>query len=102
MTFKEFIDGNKAANKHYFDKDTMRFFASRLVGPSWNGDGYFITSEQFKGVRSADGPHCPRLYSIRKGNLDTFDVDTVGVFQEFTTLAHAKTALRTLRELVPA
>ena len=93
MTFTEFIQANKDANKHYFDADTMRFFRSKLVRDSWNGDGLFITSEQFVGSQGA----APRAWSIRRGNLKTFDVDSVGEFQQYKTLHRARTALAELR-----
>lgn len=94
MTFAEFIQGNKDTGRHYFDTETMRFFASHLVHDSWNGDGFFITSEQFRGFNSPDGP---RKWSIRRGNLETFDVDSVGEFQAYVSLARATTALQKLR-----
>lgn len=94
MSFDEFIQGNKDAGKHYFDKETMRFFDSKLVHASWNGDGYFLTSEQFRGVNSPDGLRC---WSIRKGNLHTFNVESIGEFQTYKSLARAKTALKNLR-----
>lgn len=91
MTMQEFIQGNKDAHKHFFDTETMRFFHSRVVMSSWNGDGLFITSEKFDA-------QSPRRYSIRRGNLTTFDVDSVGEFQQYNSSSSAQSALHRLRQ----
>lgn len=71
----------ESSDSHFFDSDTMRFFASRLcevVGADSKGHVYFVTSEKFKGFRTPDGP---RLYTVRK--FDGKRVETVGEFQEY-------------------
>ena len=58
---------------HYFDADTMRFFKSRIgiARRCKSGIWYFVTSEQ--------PPHGPRMWSVRKMELDG-DINTVGEF----------------------
>lgn len=58
---------------HFFSKDTMRFFGSRLVDevfPSSNGLVFFVTSE-----KTYDGKG--RDFSVRRFNLATKDIITV-------------------------
>jgi hypothetical protein len=49
---------NKAIGNHFFDKDTLRFFDSKIEPRIYAGR-YFITSEQFDDSG-------PRLYSVRE------------------------------------
>ena len=60
---------------HFFDKDAMRFFNSRLVDEVFPSLGkvYFVTSEKFD-------YNSPRKFSVRVLNLDTGSIDTVGDF----------------------
>lgn len=98
MTLSEFKQGNRDKGLHYFDRNTMRFFASRIVATSWRNwstDGYFITSEQFRGSQMT----APRKWSIRRGNLETFAVDSVGEFQGYPTLRAAQKELTRLRSI---
>jgi len=78
----------KACGSHWFDKDTMRFFRTRLSGkvyPAKSGRcSFFVTSEQ--------GPHGGRAYSVRKAC--GCKIDTVGEFQGHSTLKRAQTAAR--------
>lgn len=63
---------------HWFDPDTMRFFKSRVLSTVYQGSGgiYFVTSEC--------GPSGHRAYSVRKFTPETFDISTVGEFNEMT------------------
>jgi hypothetical protein len=70
---------------HGFDKDTMRFFGTR-VGKSCyadNGDTLFITSEQ--------PPSGPRGWAVRRMNCDTGDI--TGDVREFDSYAKAARAM---------
>lgn len=85
MRLEEFIALNKSKGKHWFNKDTMRFFRSRVT--NWDFiSGYFITSERREW-------NTPRCYTIRKADFETGDVATVSEFQEY---AHLNTAKRHL------
>jgi hypothetical protein len=73
-------------NGHWFDKDTMAFFKSRLNEKLYYTDKviYFISSEK--------GPSGLRRYSIRYYVPLTGEVGTHGEFQKYKTLAAAKLA----------
>lgn len=79
---------NKAAGLHFFDKDSMRFFRSRIESKMIRGR-YFITSEQFVG---SDGTADPRRFTVRMVE-DDGSVESVGNFQGYATLAEAKAAV---------
>jgi hypothetical protein len=82
---------NKAKGQYFFSADTMRFFHSRVGQTAYaiNGIAYFISSEQ----REHD---IPRKYTIRKANLETGDIGTVGEFQAYDSNAQAMSALKKL------
>lgn len=64
---------------HWFSKDTMRFFSSRLPDYAYlKGDNaYFITSEKdFSGSN--------RFYTIREFNRNTGEIETIGDFNNMT------------------
>ena len=87
---------NEAAGRHFFDRDSMRFFRSRIESSNahLSGDGkraYFVTSEQF--VPSSDIP-APRKYTVRVADRETGDVDTHGDFQGYGNFDDAKEAAR--------
>lgn len=87
---------NAAAGNHFFDADTMRFFASRVLPYTWSAPGshltFFVTSERFEGEYPlVDGP---RLYTVRVFNLVTGDVNTHGPFQGYDTPEAAFNAAR--------
>lgn len=102
-TFKEHInkghitiDEAKRINKekgfHFFDRDTMRFFNSRIEKDALQfgqliDNKYFVTSEQF--VPSHGKPD-KRKYTVRKYYPDTGNVKTIGEFQEFATKKQAR------------
>lgn len=85
MSFEEFKALNKAQGFHWFDRDTMSFFNSRIV--HWNHLGYFISSER------GPMPDSPRLFTVRRADFETGNVRTVSKFQEFKTLAEAREAM---------
>ena len=62
---------------HFFDADTMRFFKSRIGACRRKGDiWFFVTSEK--------PPHGPRMFSVRRMELDG-DINTVGEFCSMTS-----------------
>ncbi len=82
---------NSGKGKHFFDRDTMRFFKSRIESsqPIHGPKGiFFVTSEQAPGGK--------RKYTIRKFNPKTCEVKTHGEFQEFKERWQAMT--RAVRE----
>lgn len=83
-TMSGFMMLHKDKGGHWFDRDTIEFFNSR-IGPLVKGR-YFISSER--------APHNPRKWSIRKVNWKTAQVDTVGEFGGFNTEVQAKNFLK--------
>lgn len=73
----------RQTGSHFFDKDTMRFFRSRVDYHVYAGvDGwYFVTSE--KHVSHYSGINEPRLYTVRRMSVVTRDngSDDLGLFE---------------------
>lgn len=66
---------------HFFDRDTMRFFNSRIGSVTYSHDrAYFVTSER--------GPDRVRRYTARVMDIDG-DIHDIGGFQRFSTSARA-------------
>ena len=66
------------STNHWFDADTMRFFATQLPKHGYigaDGSAYFVTSERFNSM-------LPRRYSVRVMKANG-TVDTIGEFQGF-------------------
>ncbi len=113
---------NKEAGKFWFQPETMQFFNSRIVGELEAGR-YFLTSEQYhsdaltgalgrspKGLSEDSAPAViagaaialamapddgDRAYTIREA-LPDCSIETVGAFQQYSTLAEARVALAEL------
>lgn len=83
---------NERAGQSWFSAGSMRFFSTRLSEDVFanekSGMSYFVTSERCRGNNE------PRLYSVRSISWATGQVDTVGEFQGYRTLAQAKTAAK--------
>ncbi len=90
MNIKEIKRINKEKGYHFFSKDTMRYFNSRVS--SFTKGRYFITSEKMDSLRS--GKEYPREYTIRFLRKDG-SIETVGELGEFKTLDDAKRMLKT-------
>ena len=94
MTTTEIRSIVNASDSHFFSRGTMRFFNSRLEGAKYGPMAgtesgsriYFVTSEQYD-----DGS--PRLYTVRAFDRATGRHTTVGEFQQYRTLAGARTAM---------
>ena len=82
---------NKKKGQYFFSPDTMRFFHSRVGQTAYaiNGVAFFVTSEQ----REYD---TPRKYTVRKADLESGDICTVGEFHFYDTNAQAMSALKEL------
>jgi hypothetical protein len=89
MRLEDFIHLHKSGGGHFFDRDTMRFFRSRILEFDVI-TGYFITSEKkcFSDYT--------RVYSIRKANFETGSVGTVGEFARFESLYLVKKEYKAL------
>lgn len=80
-----------AAGSHFFDRDAMRFFDSRVLGDAWRvGDVWlFVTSERFRGIMEPDGE---RRYTVRVYNQTRRSMGDIGGFQQFDSAYAAKRA----------
>jgi hypothetical protein len=78
---------NQSIGNHWFDRDSMRFFNTRLESGLIAGR-YFITSERM------DENHA-RRYSVREA-LPDGSIDTIGEFQAYTTKEDAREAIKAL------
>lgn len=91
-TLQDFKRFNERQGFNWFKPNTMRFFKSRVSEASFivvdPDTAYFISSEP--------SPQGERRFSIRKANLITGNVDTVGEFMEYETMAQARGALKRL------
>lgn len=90
MSFKTISDvrrANKAAGHHFFDRDTMRFFSSRVVLSLYAGR-FFVTAE------TGPGQAWPR-FSVREACPDG-RVITRGEFQAYRTIEDARDFARML------
>lgn len=70
---------NRDAGYHFFDRNTMRFFDSRILLYVYHGPGgtYFVTSEQFHPTR---GTSEPRRYTVRKFFPESGDIKSASKF----------------------
>lgn len=76
---------NDSGGFHFFSKDAMRFFRSRIAPGIVHGR-VFITSEQFC-------PQSPRLYTVRAMRDDGSTAE-LSEFQQFKTLRQARAYVR--------
>lgn len=93
--YVDMAEVRRAHRGHWFDRDTLRFFRSRVAEYGYgSADGarvYFVSSERFD-------DRSPRLYSVRVCVLATGSIDTVGAFQRFRSRSGADAAARRLAD----
>lgn len=92
-TLEQAKEQNKRAGFHFFSKDTLAFFSSRISSDARAVDGglLFVTSEQFVPF---NGPAEPRKYTLRFIRNDGSVGQLKGTeFQEYATLHDAKRAM---------
>jgi hypothetical protein len=89
-TMDDVIAANKSVGGHWFDRDTMRFFKTRIE----SGAVALHTEDCHKArfITSEKGPDGVRKYSIREAQPDG-SIDTVGEFQQYRTRDAARAAL---------
>lgn len=88
---QDLIAASRWFGSHFFDKDTMRFFRSRLIDCTYTVPGgvcVFITSERF----TSHTHTAPRRYTVRTFDTMTGNIEEVGEFQEHATLYQARKA----------
>jgi hypothetical protein len=74
----QIIGASERKGSHYFDRETMSFFRSRVLSPVFHGKGgvYFVTSEC--------GPNGRRAFTVRQFNPIDASIDTFGPFNELS------------------
>ena len=83
---------NERKGGHWFSKDTMRYFGTRILYGT-NVRNHLITKEN-------NHDNTERRYTIRKFDTETYNVETVGEFLEYPTRGQAVSALeRIIAEL---
>lgn len=75
------IDANKAAGKHFFDKDTMEFWGSKIESELFPNN-CFVTSED-------NFDRSKRLYTIRIFDRATGAIEEASEFQAYSTKEEA-------------
>jgi hypothetical protein len=86
LTMSDIKLANAAAGNHWFEPATLRFFRSRVGDTVYQGPGgvYFVSSEQFVDSR---GNAAERLFTVRKFNPETGDINTASEFNKLTRSA---------------
>lgn len=81
---------NAALGHHFFDRDTLRFFGSRIGSTVYDGR-YFVTSERDEAISSRYPAawNGDRRYTVRVA-ADDGSVSTVGAFGAYRTGAAAR------------
>lgn len=95
-TMNDIIEVSQGRGGHFFDRQTLEFFGSRVHNTVYGGR-YFITSERDKGVHLSDGTHRQawdgkRRFTIRVCDDEGF-INTVGEFGGFDSHAEAEAAI---------
>lgn len=90
LTMATLRANNRRAGSHWFDKDTMRFFNTRVGNKLFKGSRcvFFVTSEE--------GPRGGRKFSVRKTCDRGGRIQTAGDFQAYSTRAQAESAAKRL------
>ena len=84
MTISEVKSIDKSNGGHFFDKDTMKFWGTRIETSVFK-NGCFVTSED-------NYNKTKRLYTVRRFNGKS--IDTIGDFQQYKTKESAREAAR--------
>lgn len=86
-TLAEFKTLNRSTGRHFFDRDAMKFFNSRIES-GLIGGRFFVTSEKMD-------EYAPRLYTIREA-MDDGSVQDANGYQRYHSLEAARLAVRLL------
>jgi hypothetical protein len=100
MRFYNTDEIRKVAKGHFFDKDSMRFFDSRVCLDAFDGPGgcFFVTSERFRGPCGGKVIPCSRRFTVRRFNRKTGAVTTPGTFQGYASRTGALAAAKRASE----
>ena len=81
LSMQDVMKANKAAGWHFFDKDTMSFFGSKIETDLYPNDMFVTSEDDFFGEK--------RYYSVRKFDRETSEILDIGKFQAYKTKAEA-------------
>ena len=78
-TIADIRAANRAADLHFFDAKTMKFFGTRIESSVYSGPGgiFFVTSEMYG--------HGPRTYKLRKFDPGTGHISSGEDFRDKET-----------------
>lgn len=62
---------------HFFDRDTMRFFGSRIESDLYKNRCFITSEKNFDGTK--------RYYTVRQFNKDFTSIHTIGEFNKITS-----------------
>lgn len=82
MTLAEAKKIYKTGKGHFFDKDTMKFWGSRIESELYPNRCFITSEDDFSGEE--------RLFTVRQFSEDYKRIDTVGEFQEYESLIDAE------------
>lgn len=74
---------------HFFDRDTMRFFGSKIESDLYSNRCFITSENNFDGTK--------RYYNVRRFNSDYTDIETIGTFN---TIKDKDTARQIAKEVV--
>lgn len=89
MTITEMKVANRNVGHYWFDKDTMKFWNSKVVSSLYEAHEavYFVSSERQRET-------WPAMFTVRKFNKVTSHVETVGRFQQYESIDKARSAAK--------
>ena len=90
MTMLEAKAIYKATGSHFFDKDTIEFWGSKIESELYK-NRCFITSEN-------NFDSTARFYTVRRFSEDFKSIDTIGEFQAYKTKEEAQAAIKTITD----
>ena len=84
--------------KHFFDRDTLKFFSSRISELCWKkgNDIFFITSEADNSSIKHAGS--VRSWTVRKSTIEGDIITGKGEFQKHASLNDARKAIKEVIE----
>jgi len=90
MTMVEAKTIYKKTGNHFFDRDTIEFWGSKIESELYK-NRCFITSEN-------NFDSTARFYTVRRFGEDFKNIDTIGEFQAYKTKEEAQTAIKTVTD----
>ena len=80
----------KQKNLVFFSKETMRFWNCKIESRLFSNRCFVTSEDNFDRSR--------KLYTVRRFSEDYTDIETIGEFQEHTTMASAVEAAKLYKE----